>query len=739
MTIDAACAWIVSRCAVGEWADLGHLPEGQRTVTAAFIRNLLLGLNQPVADHKAVATRFVAYSPFAATVAAPFFVAAPGVRIRGARIQGVLDLTDCQGEGGQGLPGLALENCVLEGGSSNEPGIDLSRARLTALSLNGSRFSYLRAINCAVDGDVMAQYVRPIGAWRAQTFPIDDPAWRERPLGEALTPTEGDWTDGRLASGAPWPATAEEHCRLDFEGLRAGGAFDITHGRLRSPDKSWYALDLSRATIDGPVYLSDLVAEGGVSLNTARINGQVEASQARFVAGHDDALSAENVVVAHDMLLREGFLAHGNIWLLGAHVGGNLTIVGASVDGGQGRAISADRLVVDGTIQLGRNFRGVGCARFLAARIGGNLEIAINCVIDCVEEEAINLENAAIGCDMLVRENVQLGSTLRLMGASVVGDLELRDLTIETSRRFAIVARALSVDSRLTVADNRLDGEVILVDAACGTLADEMSGYAGARRLHLDGFHYGRVEVTDGCWRERVRWLAWQFAPMDAEETAKPPKRLPRPTSLDDYHPQPYLQLAKALSTQGHDSDARRILSLRRDIERAVAARNHVKPFLWLFAVLFDYGLSAGRALATLAVWLIAGAILVAVANARGAMVVDVQSVAAVGQAAKVAAAPAPVPCGDQINPPIYAVDLFIPLIDLRQEAKCEVGAAPGSRLWPGLEVAVPKTPWVWRNVLAEVELWRWAKALYGLCGWMLTSLAILTFSGVLRRQAEQT
>lgn len=739
MTIDAARAWIVSRCAVGEWADLGHLPESQRAVPAIFIRNLLLGLNQPVSDHAAVATRFVAYSPFASTVAAPFFVAAPGVRIRGARIQGVLDLTDCQGDGGQGLPGLALENCILEGGSSTEPGIDLSRARLAALSLSGSRFSYLRAINCVVDGGVTVRYVRPTGTWVPQTFPIDDPAWRGRPLGQDLVPTEGDWTEGRLAQSAPWPARADEHCRLDFEGLRAGGAFDICHSRLRSPDKSWYALDLARATIDGPVYLSDLAAEGGVSLNTARISGQVEASGARFVAGHDDALSAENVIVAHDMLLREGFLAHGNIWLLGAHVGGNLTIVDASVDGGTGRAISADRLVVEGTIQLGRNFRGVGCVRLLAARIGGNLEIAINCVIDCVDEEALNVENATIGCDMLVRDNVQLGSTLRLMGASIVGDLELREARIEASGGFAIVARALTVESRLTLDSNRLDGAVILVDATCGTLADEMSGYAGARRLYLDGFRYGRVEVTDGCWRDRVRWLAWQFAPVDADKAVKRSGRLPRPASLDDYHPQPYLQLAKALSAQGHDGDARRVLSLRRDIERVVAARNHVKPFLWLFAVLFDYGLSAGRALATLVVWLIAGAILVAVADARGAMVVDVQSVAAVGQAARAEAAPAPMACGDQINPPIYAVDLFIPLIDLRQEAKCEVGAAPGSRLWPGLDLGVPKTRWIWRNVLAEVELWRWAKALYGLCGWMLTSLAILTFSGVLRRQAEQT
>jgi hypothetical protein len=32
--------------------------------------------------------------------------------------------------------------------------------------------------------------------------------------------------------------------------------------------------------------------------------------------------------------------------------------------------------------------------------------------------------------------------------------------------------------------------------------------------------------------------------------------------------------------------------------------------------------------------------------------------------------------CADNINEILYAADVFIPLIDLREENKCEVGAA---------------------------------------------------------------
>jgi hypothetical protein len=71
----------------------------------------------------------------------------------------------------------------------------------------------------------------------------------------------------------------------------------------------------------------------------------------------------------------------------------------------------------------------------------------------------------------------------------------------------------------------------------------------------------------------------------------------------------------------------------------------------------------------------------------------------------------AEVPCGDEIDSLIYALDVFLPLVDLRQEARC----APSSDAWAA--------PWVW------------AKALYALLGWIVTSLAILTVSGIMKRR----
>ena len=86
--------------------------------------------------------------------------------------------------------------------------------------------------------------------------------------------------------------------------------------------------------------------------------------------------------------------------------------------------------------------------------------------------------------------------------------------------------------------------------------------------------------------------------------------------------------------------------------------------------------------------------------------------------------------CSDNISPALYALDVFIPLVDLRQESKCEIGRANDATLYEGFTIGDSR--------IDEVALGRFFKALYALSGWLLISLAILTFSGVLQRQGSE-
>jgi hypothetical protein len=70
-------------------------------------------------------------------------------------------------------------------------------------------------------------------------------------------------------------------------------------------------------------------------------------------------------------------------------------------------------------------------------------------------------------------------------------------------------------------------------------------------------------------------------------------------------------------------------------------------------------------------------------------------------------------PCKKEIEPFIYALDVFVPALDLGQEGRCSVTTEP------------------------EGQVWRGAFTAYSILGWIVTSLTILTISGILRRQAE--
>ena len=71
-------------------------------------------------------------------------------------------------------------------------------------------------------------------------------------------------------------------------------------------------------------------------------------------------------------------------------------------------------------------------------------------------------------------------------------------------------------------------------------------------------------------------------------------------------------------------------------------------------------------------------------------------------------------------------------MIDLGQQSACLPGHAPGAELFAGLPV--PHQSW---RVLEEVALWRWAQALYSVLGAILTALAILTFTGVMKPKGD--
>jgi hypothetical protein len=71
-------------------------------------------------------------------------------------------------------------------------------------------------------------------------------------------------------------------------------------------------------------------------------------------------------------------------------------------------------------------------------------------------------------------------------------------------------------------------------------------------------------------------------------------------------------------------------------------------------------------------------------------------------------------PCGKHdIQPVFYALDMMLPVVALREEAKCYVDTRPGTEIWQ--------------------LLW----SMFSFVGKLVTSLALLTYSGVLKPKEE--
>ena len=362
-------AEVVARTALGEVAVLA---EGA-VVRAAFLRYLLLGLPAPVD---------------------PWPIRLPGVRIRGAHIDGPLDLAGSAGADDAGLPALSLEGCAI-GGT-----IDLSDARLARLSLRGSRVGEVKARGMRLDGAMDIAGVTPFEA----------EAWIDA-HGVAI----GGDLIGRGANLCAPPS-------------RPG----VAHRDAR------YALRLSGAAIGGSIDLmGGVTAIGGIALDTARVQGDVVVRGARVTAGEGDAIGAQAARFGGVVILADGFEADGVIWLMGAHIGGTLDMSGARLsnrtEDGSGGTLAADTASIGGSLLLRNGFHSEGGVSLRGARIGNSLECDGATLINGKEDGfgiALGADHAEIAGAVLLRHGFTAHGVLSFIGAKIGGNLECDGSTL---------------------------------------------------------------------------------------------------------------------------------------------------------------------------------------------------------------------------------------------------------------------------------------------------------------------
>lgn len=271
-------------------------------------------------------------------------------------------------------------------------------------------------------------------------------------------------------------------------------------------------------------------------------------------------------------------------------------------------------------------------------------------------------------------------------------------------------------------------------------LAAQAGAGGGGRRDELGENH------PEKTLQRRKRWLMLQYSDKlyEPAETAKarPAKPQMALLSLDDYNPQPYEELARALFAEGQFTNARDILIFRSDMDNWLHVSNGLRRpglihrmvallrllVMWPFSKAFAYGLKPSRSLAAFAFCIVLGWVGIFAALRTDAMVVETTPIAiAIRQTDSMHLGMVLVPgstapagmfesidrldCGGEIDPLLYAFDVFVPLLDLRQETQCRMSD--------------------------DLFWWNLVKSLYAALGWIVTSITVLAVTGVLRLRSQ--
>lgn len=493
------------------------------------------------------------------------------VEVVGARVTGVLDLTDAPAST------LRFVRCRFD-----EPPV-LREASMRALEFHGCELPGLDARRLRCRGDVVLA--------------------------------------GTVVHGAVELGDAEVGGELSFEDSRVGAVFarrvcvggDVHLAGAALGEVDGVSVDLRGARVGGGVLGENEVrigvtAEGSLLLADARVGGALCLRQSRV-----GAVGADRARLVGDLDATEARLL--SLSLVGASVGGSLVLGAAEADG-----LVLDRVRVAGHVHLAFALVRSGVS-LVDARVGGDLRAScaelhnfvgtrarVTGDVDLEQlrvEDVVCLSAADVG-GVLDLSGADLAGALDLSAARIAGELRMGDLAAQGTVDLSGAAVRCRVDLRGAHLGARLDacglvtwelrlavedpprGRVDLRDARCATLRDNGFLWGARGGVELTGFGYRRLEPR-------------------LEDRVAVRRRLSQLRSATDrFTPDAYDRLADVLRLDGRESEAAAVLVEKQRLRYAERARAAgwagpvVTAWSSLLLGLTGYGYRLGRGFAFL-------------------------------------------------------------------------------------------------------------------------------------------
>ena len=413
------------------------------------------------------------------------------------------------------------------------------------------------------------------------------------------------------------PTLNLDHSRIDLgialRRIRADGSIFLHHARvgcqvsftgakLSNPGK--VVLRADHLVVDGSLLLyGDTEIKGEINLHGAEISCTLNIGNVKIDASGSEAIRAESIHVGHNLVARDCHIK-GSIGISDSTVGGSMLFADARLDNPYDYALNARRLKVVGRVDMTGNFSARGTVSLADATVGTNFSFEDGKFSEAKDRACLNVTGLQVQGDVVgnrvnvdgffdaatlkcsgdvrladavlkgVPANVSsLGSpidkgkggiwrgiSMRLIGAVVGGDLDMRGANLERSlvltkatitrsilltnaslngtEEGALIADGVTANYLTIQLKSSPAGVVNLESAHISTLSDGNKSWPISAPIYIDGFKYERLD-SDLSASERLRWLV--------RATAK-------------YTPQPYEQLASYYVASGDADEARRIV-----------------------------------------------------------------------------------------------------------------------------------------------------------------------------------
>jgi hypothetical protein len=258
---------------------------------------------------------------------------APGIRLRGARISGQLDLM-----GTTLISPLVCEECYFDA----EPRFAESTARTVWIA--GSRLPGFNGTRMRLDGILNLQSSVIGSAVRLDQAKVTGQVClRDAAVGGGIDEVAVA-ADGLMVNGSADLGRLTARGIVRLEGAQVSGMIDLTDATVTGGHEG--AITFSNASIGGRLRCSGLSADGAVRMRNTEVGASFVLAGARLSAPAGIALDAGGLVVRGGVFCVDGFAAKGQVRLIGARLGANLALAGAVMSNQGAMALNLDRVTM---------------------------------------------------------------------------------------------------------------------------------------------------------------------------------------------------------------------------------------------------------------------------------------------------------------------------------------------------------------------------------------------------------